>query len=49
MVNYRALAVITVAVLLGACAANRTAAIRNVTDSPVVAASGQTLTAADVE
>jgi len=49
MVNYRALAVITAAVLLGACAANRTAAIRNVTDSPVVAASGQTLTSADVE
>lgn len=47
--NYRGAAAITVAVLLTACAATRTAPIRNVTEAPVVAVSGQTLTAADVE
>lgn len=47
--NYKGVALITVAVLLGACAANRTAPIRNVSESPVVAVSGQTLSAADVE
>jgi hypothetical protein len=49
MVNLKAVAVVAVAVLMAACAANRTAPIRNVSDSPVVGVSGQTLTLPDIE
>ena len=47
--NLKAVAVVAVAVLMGACAANRTAPIRNVADSPVAGVSGQTMTLTDVE
>lgn len=49
MGNFKAGAVVVIAVLAGACAANRTAPIRNVADAPVTVAPGKTATQADVE
>lgn len=47
--NFKAVAVVAAVVLMGACAVNRTAPIRNVADSPVTGVSGQTMTLTDVE
>lgn len=49
MGNFKAVAVVVIAVLAGACAANRTAPIRNVSDAPVTVAPGKTVTLTDVE
>ena len=47
--NLKAVAVVAVVLLIGACAATRTAPIRNVADAPVAGVSGQTMTLTDVE